>query len=343
MVVDPRTVVSNLMAQQQPTALIALLVLSLLGLAAVVVWLALKVNGGSRQGSAAALTNQVVELKTLSAPVEVGAARFPSGRGSSGRTFSMSWWLYLDRYEQTSTRAGSTVTPVDKLIMYRGPSSDGLSSATPVVWMDGQTNRLYVAIKTSQSTLDTRANANPYYIRSQNYYSNNTLRLQQKQPGPVNRHVILTVDYVPLQRWTHIAVVADERAVTLYVDAQIYSIKTLEEFRKSSRRGRAIVERDPYGRPLEPDNLIIDDAQQGSLFVGGTGGHVAAAPVPGRLGRIFWWNYAAGPEDVRRAYRAGPGAGADGRGGGWARLGGYGLRAPVYKLAASQPATAAVA
>lgn len=271
------------------------------------------------------LTAKPIKLDELAAPLEIASSEMP--KPVVGREYSYSFWLYLDSYPQTFNRNGQgNLTPVDKLLFFRGTAGD-VSTANPVVFMDGLSNKLFIAIKSQDSTLTSLPNrvdynTNLYNIRFMNYFLNSSLKIRETsnpdQPA-INKYLILTVDYIPLQRWVNISFIIDNKITTVFMDGEIYSVKSTEEF-KTLREP----ERDVRNRPLDI-NLIVDKTD-GNLYIGknAVGGKTT---VPGYLSKLQFFNYAMSINEVKAVYESGP----LGKTFGGVKIP-YGIRSPVYKL-----------
>jgi hypothetical protein len=68
----------------------------------------------------------------------------------------------------------------------------------------------------------------------------------------MNKHIIMPIDYVPLQRWVHVLFTVDNKLVTVYMDGEIYSVKSVDELKTAKQL---------------PENLVFDKTT-GSMFVG---------------------------------------------------------------------------
>jgi hypothetical protein len=237
-----------------------------------------------------------------------------------GREYTYSFWIYIDSLKTTyTTDPNKTILPQDQTIFYRSADST-FGSANPVVFMDGLSNKMYFAIKTEDSTLtdggDVSYNDNPYYIRSMNYYLNPDLKIANDgSTNNINKHILLNIDYVPLQRWVNIAMVVDNKIVTLFVDGEIYSVRSSEEF--SSMREP---DRDVRGNIISVNKVI--DKTAGNLYIGGKTYYPNAY-----LSKVNFFNYAVDIYTIKRLYNQGPTAL------GFAGMNiNYGVRNPFYKL-----------
>jgi len=127
-------------------------------------------------------------------------------------------------------------------------------------------------------------------------------------------HNTVSFDYLPMQRWVHIAVVISDdyqgSTVSLYMDAQLAS---------STTNGKDKAE-DGNNKILKGFKLDTT----GSLIVGGD--NSATYGFNGLLSKVGIHNYDLNSRDIYNIYSEGP---IDGL---LASLG-YGVRAPLYKLA----------
>jgi hypothetical protein len=131
----------------------------------------------------------------------------------------------------------------------------------------------------------------------------------------------MEVDYVPLQRWVNFIVIVDNKILTLFMDGEIYSVKSTDEL-KAQRKP----DLDANGNPI-PYSLIVDktdnDIQIGKNSINGK------VTLNGYLSKLEFHNYAISINQVKSIYNAGPLS----KGGLLGNMGiQYGFRSPVYKL-----------
>jgi len=260
------------------------------------------------------LLNVPVKVDTRDTAIQIVNGTMP--KSMVGREYSYSTWMYLESFSQDMNTV--TKTPYHKLIMYRGTAGD-IASANPIVMMDGRSNKLYVIIKTTESSIASSTVSNDLNeILTKNYFWNQEMSLENPM---VNKHIVLTIDYVPLQRWVHIMLVVDNKVMTLYLDGEIYSVKSTDEY-KASRQPHVT----RLGRTIDY-NLIVEKTD-GDLFIGKSliGGK---RTIDGYIAKVEFFNYALSVDKVKKVYQDGPlprGLLA------WLGLGQYGFRAPIYKL-----------
>ena len=129
----------------------------------------------------------------------------------------------------------------------------------------------------------------------------------------------ITIPYVPIQRWVHIAAVINENSnggsITSYVDGEMSSIVTNLDTDGSN------------GLSINVSNLNID--KKGDLYVGGTTDGLTGCGFSGLISKVTLYNYDLNQKDIYKEYNDGPIDGILAKLG----LGAYGVRTPVYKIA----------
>lgn len=293
------------------TTMIIIIVVTILLFVFVILYITFALKSKNLKGKALVATP--VRLDRLESNITIPSASIP--KATVGREFTYSFWLYLDQFNKETTAGG--VTPVHKLIMYRGNPNDA-ASANPLVMMDGLSNKLYVIIKTTESSIaSSTVNNNLNEILEKNYFITNA----SLEDPTVNKHLIMTIDYVPLQRWVNVAAVIDNKVLTLYLDGEIYSVKSTDEY-KSARQ--------PYVTRLGkvvPYNLIVEKTD-GDLIIGRdvVGNR---RTINGFISKVEFFNYALTMNQVKQNYITGPMPRS------WLAMIGlsqYGFRSPLYKL-----------
>jgi hypothetical protein len=299
--------------------LVIVLITIILLFVIVILWIVFAVKSGKLK--AKDLVTNPVRIDNLGGkPIEISGGEIP--KPSVGREYSYSFWIYLDDYPQSfvteQVTATSTQTvPQDKMVFYRGDQND-VSKANPIVTMDGVNNKMYIAVRVKDSTLTAVSNTNLYKIRALNYWLNSMLK---RTTPDVNTHIIIPIDYVPLQRWVNVTFIVDNKLCTVYMDGEIYSVKSVDEF-KSARPS----ETDIYGNVRDP-TLIVENTT-GTVYVGQNNNISGGRTLPGFLSKLRFFNYALSIDDVKTVYHNGPL--------GRTFFGGlnipYGVRSPIYKL-----------
>lgn len=218
---------------------------------------------------------------------KVSGADIPST--GNGKRMSMCFWIYLhdiDKYKGTFRH-----------VFHRGDQKIRNSSPSPLVFLDQDTNRLHITFY--PGTNDGSVVDNP----AQDY---NTFAMSLLQKYGI------TVDYIPLQRWVHLAVVVNENAnggsMTAYVDGELVNTVT------SNKDGKII------------SNMMLDKA--GDVWVGGSSSEEVGPGFSGLVSKITFFNTDINAKDVYDDYQRGP---VDSL---MSKLGlpAYGVRSPVYRI-----------
>lgn len=275
-----KEMLSKLWSEKMP--LMIFIIVVVLVFVAVIVYISFALKNSNLANKV--LISKPMKLNELATPFEVSGSDIP--KPAVGREYCYSFWLYLESFEQTPDN--------NKLIWYRG-NKDDVTSASPLVMMDSMENKLYFVIKTQDSSLTNLGTpaADLRNIVSRNYYKDLTVT------GPdTNKHIIMEVDYVPLQRWVNIVVMVDNKIVTLFLDGEVYSVKSTDEL-KSLRKP----ELDNSGKPIVY-NLIVDKSE-GNIYVGRNAINNKVT-VNGYISKIEFSNFAPSLNQIKSIYNAGP-------------------------------------
>jgi len=287
--------------------LIIIIVITILLFVFVILYITFAMKSNNLKGKA--ITTQPIDVAKSETPTQIGNSEFP--KAAVGREYTYSFWLYLDNYQRTGLDNNSYY-----MVMYRG-NSGSLENANPIIMMDNQSNKLYIIIKTTQSSLQN-ININTADIIKKNYFNSDT------PLANANTHLVCAIDFIPLQRWVHVACVVDNKLVTLFLDGQIYSVKTTDEFKSSKRP-----ELDNMGNKVNY-NLIIDKTE-GDLVIGRSAISQRMA-IDGWVGKIEFFNYALTVDNVRQIYQQGPMPKGFLS---WLGLSQYGFRSPIYNMSSA--------
>jgi len=282
---------------------VLLLVVFVLLFVIVIIYISFKIRSANLEGKQ--LVKDPVRLDQLAKPLVVPNSEIPTT--VVGLEYSFAFWVYIGNLQQTSTM---TTTNSHKLVFYRG-EADKLTSANPVVVLDGVNSRMHIVIKTTQSTLDgADYNQDLSSITRRNCFLDtaNATCLDSH-----NKHVVMSIDYVPIQRWVHVVFTIDNKLLTVYLDGDVYSVKSVDEFRSLKNLA---------------SSLVVDKTN-GDVFVGKNMSIANGNTVDGYLSNLEFYNYAMSIDDVKRAYYRGPYKKS------WLSFVGlsdYGVRTPIYKL-----------
>lgn len=293
----------ELYSKQGP--LIIFLLVVLLIFVVVIIYITFALKNSNLKGKT--LTSKPIKLNELAVPFEVSSAEIP--KPAVGREYSFSLWVYVESYEQT---------PDHKMVFVRTSNRGDISTANPLVMMDKKDNRMYIVIKTQDSSLPAPTNG---ISRLSDVIDNNYFNKLNPVPTD-NKHIIMEIDYIPLQRWVNVMFVVDNKIITLFMDGEIYSVKSTDELKALKKP-----EIDPITGKPKKENLIIDKTD-GDILIGKNPVNDRHT-VNGYLSNLMFLNYAMSLSQVKSTYNAGPLS----KGGLLSSMGlQYGVRSPVYKL-----------
>jgi len=254
----------------------------------------------------------------------------------NGQRMSMSFWIYLndiDKFNGTYRH-----------ILHRGDPV--LTGASPLVFLDKSTNKLHIRFD-RPPLLSSTDMSRPYNtdleLTDTNTYpelaskitaggspktiTKNDIKEDDKLTLDLMKHGI-TIDYIPLKRWVHVAVVvndqADKGVVSAYVDGEL--VKSVDS-RMTQQFNDNTAAMGSYKVRYDFTNINLDKA--GNIYVGGSTTDMKVGPgFDGALSKVQFFNYDMNAKDVYDVYLQGPIENPLSKIG----LAPYGIRNPVYKL-----------
>lgn len=234
----------------------------------------------------ATVLSRPVRLFNSDQAVTLDSSRLPGTL--NGQEFAYSFWLYLAELQPAA---------VPYVIFHRasGVVTTSTVQANPVVMMNPQTNKMHICMRTNGSST-----------------SGTTLSdIIAPKPGTpaLRRWVVATIDYVPLQRWVHVAFVVSDNLLTVYMDGDMYTVENVMELADSAGAQRPIFA-----------------GTTGDIVVGPTPG---SAELRGYVAKLQFFNYALTRGDVKDITSSGPSDSSV-----LASLGlpAYSLRSPIYRI-----------
>lgn len=221
----------------------------------------------------------------------------------SGQEYSYSFWVYIVQY-----------TPASAPMMLFGRGSQANNQGgSPIVFLDQNTNKMYVSIAinstTSKSVAITSVATSTAYVTAQ-------------------------VDYVPMQRWVNIAFVIQDYLLTVYMDGDIYTVRNVTDSpdasspaaiaaAAASRLASTQAQATGAAVPPPPPRPSFSSST-GSIVVGDSKSQPQAF-----MSQLLYFNYSLTQQDVYACYSAGPMSPSA-----MALIGipAYGIRSPLYRI-----------
>jgi len=223
---------------------------------------------------------------------------------SNGARRSISFWIYINDMNKYSGQY--------KNVLALSNYGDDLvaEKCSPYIFLDNRNNSLYVRFSNKYT-----ASTNTLVKNCASIGSNDLLVDYMKQGIQIN--------YVPMQRWVHIAVVCNADTyrthIYAYVDGDLVNTIAHDDdfdlYKDKSVKGKA--------------NLNdIDLDATGYLYIGNNPTGLCGPGFSGLISSFSTFNYELNPKDVYYIYNRGPITGLMATLG----LGAYGVRSPIYKL-----------
>lgn len=239
----------------------------------------------------------------------------------NGKRMTFAFWIYINDLNKFN---GSY-----RNVMYRGDMMAPIASQSPVVLLDADGNRMHVIFGTERD--------DPYDGKRADLFGDGAIEDKLKIPEYRDREIAyliatrgISIDYIPIQRWVHVAVVVNEDVnggvIHAYLDGELVKIA------RSKNEGTSIGLKSMKENNTSLDiisNLSIQNMnldKRGNVYIGGS----MDAPLPGFSGlvsRVTFFNYDLNVRDIYKVYMEGPVDGLASKVGA-----AYGVRAPIYRV-----------
>jgi len=215
---------------------------------------------------------------------------------SNGIKRTYSFWIYINDINQYN---GSY-----RHIAHIGAKHEQIKDSSPYIFLDSKSNKIHVRFSPKDDSLLASNKLND--IKNESDLINFT------NSGSINKCGI-TIDYVPIQRWVHVAIVisdVNKGFIYTYIDGELADVE------KAQVNKLNLYE-------LNFENI-------GNLYVGGSASNsqIDTTGFSGLISKFTLYNYDLNKNDIYKEYNKGPLNGL------LASIGipNYGLRNPVYKL-----------
>jgi hypothetical protein len=219
----------------------------------------------------------------------------------NGKRQTISFWIYIHDIDKYSGEY--------RHVWHRGDRSDRFDKASPAVYLDKDTNKLIITFGTE------KADAYEGIQFGSDVDDDAKYRIIQRLRG-------VTLNYIPIQRWVHVAIVVNEEVnngiITAYLDGELVTIVSSDKMALMN-----VGTNTPAEVRLSLHNTNLD--KKGNIFVGGSPSDEIGPGFSGLVSRIAFFNYDMNAKDIYKEYKKGPVNGFPGK------LG-YGVRTPVYRL-----------
>jgi hypothetical protein len=211
----------------------------------------------------------------------------------NGKRRSYTFWIYindLNKYQD-----------LYKHVFHIGAMDNALA-AFPYVFLDKTENKLHIRFSSKTANYSTTFGNGLKDVEN----LTDDQRINFMENG-------ITIDYIPIQRWVHIAVVINENSnggtIMSYVDAEYTKVVTTNDLIN--------------GKTIKIKDFDMD--LKGDLYVGGSEENYCG--FSGLLSKVTIYNYDINDKDIYDDYNTGPLNGFMAR-----YVGAYGIRSPIYKI-----------
>ena len=231
----------------------------------------------------------------------------------NGRRMSFTFWIYIHDL--------SRFRGMYRHVLHRGDK--GMANASPLVFLDSDSNKLHIRFDSNKSATQNLTISEPFDVAT---VTAKTKTAGAKVPNADKVAFDLathgmTIDYVPLQRWVHVAIVVNESvnhgSITAYLDAEVV---------KNVVSGTDIPFKDLQTVRTELQNLNLD--RKGDVWIGGAPYEEAGPGFAGFVSRVQFFNYDLNGRDIYDVYMKGPVDSLSSKLG----MPAYGVRSPIYRI-----------
>ena len=185
--------------------------------------------------------------------------------------FTYSFWMYLRTIDSSSSSN-------HKLVFMRTDQSENTNiflDANPIVYLQKNTNKLIIKIRTSDAALIT-GNSIPKTTITDDFHESKCA------------YRTIIIDYIPLKRWVNVIINVDNNRITIFLDGDIY--KTL------------LIDLKQAGCTPTATSFISET--KGIIKVGKVGNET---PPDALISKVQFYNYSLKtPSDIRQIYNDGP-------------------------------------
>ena len=252
---------------------------------------------------------------------------------TSTNAVTYTFWVYLYNY----VPKGASVEPGLVWTGYTASTtsatgSSGSSTVTnvsPLVFMDSSTNRMYCSFYLADGTT---VNPNGFLL-SQLIPTRNNLIGDLRSPLQNNPmgYVTIPIDYVPLQRWVHLALVINQSTISIYQDGTVYSVRAASDLDGVNQQPpQPQLTRPLFNVGTPTTFMTTPNASSSTYSASGPTIQNAVQQQNMYLSSFYYYNYALSQSDILGIYNKGPNAVSGWFT--WLGLGHWKFQSPVVRI-----------
>jgi hypothetical protein len=260
---------------------------------------------------------------------------------STTNTVSYSFWLYVASF----VPMGTANPPGVVWMGYSSTSTTGTGASvtstefntlSPIVSMDNSTNRMYASFFLGNSTTAvTSVNlANLVPPKNDTNYGDmrTSLKAVDTVSAPTN-YLTIPIDYVPMQRWVHFAIVVNQDTISMYQDGQVYAVRSASDLEKYDKSGKPQLSlARPVFSTVVPKTIVTNISAANSSSSVATVISPKAQQQNVYMSSFKFYNYALSQSDIQKVYRSGPKTTNSWLN--WLGIGNYKLQSPIVYVSA---------
>lgn len=220
------------------------------------------------------ILNKKRDAIIISTPIKLDSQKIHSVRGSelipplkNGISFCISFWIFIERIMNED----------EYRLVFARSNTQSILSASPIFYIDKNSNRLIVKVKTllGENTQLTGDHPDSLIVNTTNA---KTLHMDNCF------YNTLTIDFIPLQKWSHILLNVDNTTAALSLNGELISTRNINR--------------------ECPDLARVYSGMSGDIILGSTDKMPA---VNGYISNLRVFNHALdNVTDIRDVYNAGP-------------------------------------
>ncbi len=248
----------------------------------------------------------------------------------NGSRYTLMFWIYIT---DINMFAGEEL----RHVLHIG--DEKLDSASPQVYLDGMTNKIYIRFAKDTDTDKSLTLARAIKRAKEYDYNAVGTAIDTEYKTLLGNNKITTdldaikvdlsthgviIEYVPLQRWVHVAIVVNETVnrgyITTYLDGEIVSSNTSDDTITLDN-----------GKQLNINFTGLNLSKKGDLYIGGDiyNKHTPRG-FSGLVSRVGVSNFDMNIREIKAKYLSGPVDNLSSKLG----MPAYGVRNPIYKIGA---------
>lgn len=276
------------------------------------------------------LAKKIVQAESYLLPetkIPVLGTEFSKATGSkipmsgNGKRQTISFWIYINDLERYKG--------LYRHVFHRGDK--GANGASPLVFLDKTTNKLHVRFNDLTNPKDISM-SKPFVDERMIMVGEQEIKYTVAKPEEGLLYDLathgITIDYIPLQRWVHVAIVINEEvnggSLQAFLDGEL--VKSAEAGKTISFEFKDGGNRRSVAQTVSFQNMNLD--KPGDIYIGGSLMESVGPGFSGLVSKIYYANHDMNVKDIYNLYLQGP---IDNLA---AKLGmpAYGVRSPIYKI-----------